>query len=137
MRISDWSSDVCSSDLVVAAFVLAAIFGKDPPTEPTSPRRKRKGLHLNDDPNPWYMQSQYRFGSGNSAAHNRWHKRSEEHTSALQSLMRNSYAVFCFKKNNKRQNTAMTPRQPNTTYSQTFMETPNTELNTLEHSSIL
>src|SRR3546814_3211717 len=59
---------------VVAAFVLAAIFGKDPPTEPTSPRRKRKGLHLNDDPNPWYMQSQYRFGSGNSAAHNRWHK---------------------------------------------------------------
>src|SRR3546814_1717848 len=26
--------------------------------------------------------------------------RSEEHTSELQSLMRNSYAVFCFKKNN-------------------------------------
>src|SRR3546814_8167430 len=79
---------------VVAAFVLAAIFGKDPPTEPTSPRRKRKGLHLNDDPNPWYMQSQYRFGSGNSA-------RSEEHTSELQSLMRISYAVFCLKKQKK------------------------------------
>src|SRR3546814_14489408 len=30
-------------------------------------------------------------------------KRSEEHTSELQSLMRNSYAVFCLKKNNKRQ----------------------------------
>src|SRR3546814_5637546 len=27
--------------------------------------------------------------------------RSEEHTSELQSLMRNSYAVFCFKKKNK------------------------------------
>src|SRR3546814_1543085 len=27
------------------------------------------------------------------------HKRSEEHTSELQSLMRNSYAVFCLKKN--------------------------------------
>src|SRR3546814_10316865 len=27
--------------------------------------------------------------------------RSEEHTSALQSLMRNSYAVFCLKKKNK------------------------------------
>src|SRR3546814_12248999 len=26
------------------------------------------------------------------------HRRSEEHTSALQSLMRNSYAVFCLKK---------------------------------------
>src|SRR3546814_14884836 len=63
----------CWGVAVVAAFVLAAIFGKDPPTEPTSPRRQRKGLHLNDDPNPWYMQSQYRFGSGNSAAHNRWH----------------------------------------------------------------
>src|SRR3546814_5756778 len=61
---------------VVAAFVLAAIFGKDPPTEPTSPRRKRKGLHLNDDPNP----------------------RSEEHTSELQSLMRSTYPVLCLKK---------------------------------------
>src|SRR3546814_40985 len=28
----------------------------------------------------------------------RWHLRSEEHTSELQSLMRNSYAVFCSKK---------------------------------------
>src|SRR3546814_8147258 len=30
--------------------------------------------------------------------------RSEEHTSELQSLMRISYAVFCLKKKNKRQN---------------------------------
>src|SRR3546814_159709 len=29
------------------------------------------------------------------------HNRSEEHTSELQSLMRNSYAVFCLKKKNK------------------------------------
>src|SRR3546814_10431746 len=29
-------------------------------------------------------------------------KRSEEHTSELQSLMRNSYAVFCLKKKNQR-----------------------------------
>src|SRR3546814_4375534 len=28
----------------------------------------------------------------------RWHRRSEEHTSELQSLMRCSYAVFCLKK---------------------------------------
>src|SRR3546814_10244818 len=91
VRISDWISDVCSSDLLavglaayfafgwlgvgaVAVFVLIVFFGKDPPTEQTGPRRKGKGLNLNDDPNPWYMQSQYRFGSGNSAAHNRWHK---------------------------------------------------------------
>src|SRR3546814_2795278 len=31
--------------------------------------------------------------------------RSEEHTSELQSLMRNSYAVFCLKKKPKEQNT--------------------------------
>src|SRR3546814_8079882 len=31
--------------------------------------------------------------------------RSEEHTSELQSLMRNSYAVFCLTKNNKKNNT--------------------------------
>src|SRR3546814_2986926 len=29
--------------------------------------------------------------------------RSEEHTSELQSLMRNSYAVFCLKKKNKKE----------------------------------
>src|SRR3546814_8943889 len=32
-------------------------------------------------------------------------KRSEEHTSELQSLMRISYAVFCLKKKNKTKNT--------------------------------
>src|SRR3546814_1170334 len=31
-------------------------------------------------------------------------KRSEEHTSELQSLMRNSYAVFCLKKQNTEEN---------------------------------
>src|SRR3546814_8663951 len=34
-------------------------------------------------------------------------KRSEEHTSELQSLMRISYAVFCLKKKNKKQYTEM------------------------------
>src|SRR3546814_1693703 len=33
-------------------------------------------------------------------AYARSSKRSEEHTSELQSLMRNSYAVFCWKKKN-------------------------------------
>src|SRR3546814_3612261 len=35
-------------------------------------------------------------------------KRSEEHTSELQSLMRISYAVFCLKKKNKKDNTHTT-----------------------------
>src|SRR3546814_7572700 len=34
----------------------------------------------------------------------REHPRSEEHTSELQSLMRISYAVFCLKKNTKKEN---------------------------------
>src|SRR3546814_7911294 len=34
----------------------------------------------------------------------RWHHRSEEHTSELQSLMRISYAVFCLKKKNRTTN---------------------------------
>src|SRR3546814_10567973 len=36
-----------------------------------------------------------------------WRKRSEEHTSELQSLMRISYAVFCLKKKKK---TTYTPK---------------------------
>src|SRR3546814_2189826 len=35
------------------------------------------------------------------AARDQWLVRSEEHTSELKSLMRNSYAAFCLKKNNK------------------------------------
>src|SRR3546814_2528493 len=35
--------------------------------------------------------------------------RSEEHTSELQSLMRNSYAVFCLKKKNKKKKTRNNP----------------------------
>src|SRR3546814_8790929 len=37
--------------------------------------------------------------------------RSEEHTSELQSLMRNSYAVFCLKKKNTQQQTTTTQTQ--------------------------
>src|SRR3546814_8198429 len=50
----------------------------------------------------------HRLGHHWSSGH-RWSNwlcdriRSEEHTSELQSLMRSSYAVFCLKKNNKKQ----------------------------------
>src|SRR3546814_6197437 len=51
----------------------------------------------------------------------RKHRRSEEHTSELQSLMRISYAVFCLKKKNKTTNrnqthTHTTQQSPQTTY---------------------
>src|SRR3546814_4566589 len=43
-------------------------------------------------------------------------KRSEEHTSELQSLMRTSYAVFCLKKKNKHNNNHATHIQHTTYY---------------------
>src|SRR3546814_8848994 len=41
-------------------------------------------------------------------ASRRRRRRSDEHTSELQSLMRNSYAVFCLKKKNKQERSAYT-----------------------------
>src|SRR3546814_2195221 len=45
-----------------------------------------------------------RFGRLDILDNNAASQRSEEHTSELQSLMRNSYAVFCLKKTKKRTN---------------------------------
>src|SRR3546814_6569414 len=87
MRISDWSSDVCSSDL------------KTPPSVflmPMSFAALLGGLMTLVGTSPNIIVSRVRedmlgkpFG------------RSEEHTSELQSLMRISYAVFCLKKKKK------------------------------------
>src|SRR3546814_3081661 len=104
MRISDWSSDVCSSDLDIH-----------------HTRRQNIG-HLHEK---FEHREAYRFGrlqyhriarrqsrrdfarhheQGNiprydlGADAQRLAVRSEEHTSELQSLMRISYAVFCLKK---------------------------------------
>src|SRR3546814_5484125 len=79
MRISDWSSDVCSSDLRIPARPAGS-------RNPLIPRSCRSGGAA---PTMQKMTSN-RF---------RWAWwRSEEHTSELQSLMRISYAVFCLKK---------------------------------------
>src|SRR3546814_2428248 len=51
------------------------------------------------------LEGDQRGGAGNLATHyakTSWDKRSEEHTSELQSLMRISYAVFCLKKKKER-----------------------------------
>src|SRR3546814_9413477 len=87
MRISDLSSDVCSSDLHHRAG------GADRAVGGLHPSGRLRGssagwrisveLHR-----PWLCQY------GRSAER----RRSEEHTSELQSLMRISYAVFCLKK---------------------------------------
>src|SRR3546814_8043496 len=91
MRISDWSSDVCSSDL--SAFL-----------EEFETAYKRASYSLLLGSNPFApdakisdqdMAMSYTSAMDQARAH-----RSEEHTSELQSLMRISYAVFCLKKTN-------------------------------------
>src|SRR3546814_4508953 len=116
MRISDWSSDVCSSDLHIdfgasrsqifgdavpigedAAQLVKArepmfeddrIFGpRKIAVRPADiPRHRRRGGQRGGEQRPRFQE---RAGK---------RLRSEEHTSELQSLMRISYAVFCLKK---------------------------------------
>src|SRR3546814_5918656 len=107
MRISDWSSDVCSSDLLQSQLSVSArphrhrLISDDgagrrgrrwlAPAAGTRQSRRAQDVFDGDvdgrtccaDPDP---------------------RRSEEHTSELQSLMRISYAVFCWKKKNKTYN---------------------------------
>src|SRR3546814_3898223 len=85
MRISDWSSDVCSSDLRCLAGDAACR------------RRSHRGLVAEILP---HRRRGRRSLSALCLDHGMGHRggRSEEHTSELQSLMRISYAVFCLKK---------------------------------------
>src|SRR3546814_5683363 len=62
-------------------------------------RRRLQGFGL-DDLGEAVAQGMHRF---DAAAPDVLQNRSEEHTSELQSLMRISYAVFCLKKNKKKQ----------------------------------
>src|SRR3546814_2189263 len=86
MRISDWSSDVCSSDLSRDRFARRV--------ECTLNGRFRRMKNGSSGYLP--VESGNRWGTSGRLC-----IRSEEHTSELQSLMRISYAVFCLKKKNK------------------------------------
>src|SRR3546814_1846174 len=113
LRISDWSSDVCSSDLdldftrEVLADVLRANDRKITideiqrrvaehfrikPADMVSARRAREVAR----PRQVAMYLAKRLTPRSLPEIGR--RRSEEHTSELQSLMRISYAVFCLKK---------------------------------------
>src|SRR3546814_5449773 len=112
MRISDWSSDVCSSDLPTpdstdhcsAALLL-------PPCIRRNPLCYRAAILIPGHSR--LMQGSPKAGAKTAPGEClRWGEkrpfnkrlcaaqpaRSEEHTSELQSLMRISYAVFCLKK---------------------------------------
>src|SRR3546814_9658058 len=116
MRISDWSSDVCSSDLVArhcpgvsSVFRLRrlAASGAVAATAAHTLRRLAGGHYGSG--RDW--QPGRASGRGGGLPDGRL-VRSEEHTSELQSLMRTSYAVFCLKKknNNSQQATAASPQ---------------------------
>src|SRR3546814_9955142 len=88
MRISDWSSDVCSSDL--RAPQLGTTGG-------TSDARFIKD-HCTVAELGLLNATAHKVDEHVPLDHLARLTRSEEHTSALQSLMRISYAVFCLKK---------------------------------------
>src|SRR3546814_3087810 len=124
MRISDWSSDVCSSDLEEVLRVPGRVERLDAAKAPLHGLARRRlarcpagnrrahrlaelvqqGVVVEGVVDRGGHGGLGREGSVASScrradrrARAKW-GRSEEHTSELQSLMRTSYAVFCFKK---------------------------------------
>src|SRR3546814_5449083 len=103
MRISDWSSDVCSSDLPDRG-------AGSPSLSSSGDTGKAYGAASGRVGSPWSSHANRAAAQRNSLGGkespiNRTESgRSEEHTSELQSLMRISYAVFCLKKKKNRNN---------------------------------
>src|SRR3546814_8311261 len=114
MRIWDWSSDVCSSDLGTAAMALCQMEGAEPspgiittsgpePCTVTEMRRDEKtdaasaspGIRLAIVNASAPASHHLRFCSIVSHIGASIHPRSDEHTPELPPLIRTSYAVFC------------------------------------------
>src|SRR3546814_4137320 len=109
MRISDWSSDVCSSDLTwVLKSGERTLVDSEGVALPLSTAEYNLMLAFVTRPNQVLSRDQLlditqgrEANPFDRAIDNQISRlRSEEHTSELQSLMRNSYAVFCLKKKN-------------------------------------
>src|SRR3546814_10232958 len=135
MRISDWSSDVCSSDLdrrpaglLAPGTQCVAPAGAGPAVD--GPRHALDARRQRSRREPWprhpledradagagrrrehaapglaepaghrgQVQRAQRAGGDRDLARPRGRRRSEEHTTELQSLMRTSYAVYCLQK---------------------------------------
>src|SRR3546814_7591525 len=95
MRISDWSSDVCSSDLYSTCRKPRSILC--PAQRPKACRPFTAWSSVSCV--CWmHCTSCEAFRLLRHGCASRRLRRSEEHTSELQSLMRISYAVFCLKK---------------------------------------
>src|SRR3546814_5905049 len=104
MRISDWSSDVCSSDLYTPRELEAQVedSGTDLLVTVSAAALLPTALAVLDGSS----LKQLVVGSvaGGLPAAKSLLYRSEENTSELQSLMRNSYAVFCLTKQHNNNN---------------------------------
>src|SRR3546814_4610945 len=114
MRISDWSSDVCSSDRCWLTGYSKAVlqqqikkesdfqtfFAEAPEIHPNSSLIKGVvcGVRVEEIEDPLVRKARYMDKLIDELAKGKALERSEEHTSELQSLMRISYAVFCLKK---------------------------------------
>src|SRR3546814_5890513 len=106
MRISDWSSDVCSSDLKQRAGGdgLLRCLHSALPRRSAIPRTHRAMDRARRT--RAYRRAHRRRRAGPRGAARalplfaELFARSEEHTSEIQSLMRISYAVFCLEKKN-------------------------------------
>src|SRR3546814_4029403 len=114
MRISDWSSDVCSSDLAgIPARLLRVGFVGELGYEIHVPASQGEALWdalleagQPEGIRPFGVEAQrvLRLEKGHIIiGQDTDGLRSEEHTSELQSLMRTSYAVFCLKKKTQHQ----------------------------------
>src|SRR3546814_5922584 len=123
MRISDWSSDVCSSDLessrsgfsreLSSAWQTASrILKQETIAQKETPQPRLRGFGVKTLAMTYsrMLGAHYHRRVRVSLPSSGWdrvvprsycHQRSEEHTSELQSLMRISYAVFCLKKKKK------------------------------------
>src|SRR3546814_1253584 len=114
MRISDWSSDVCSSDLSSALSSSSWPWGF-PPTMGNGGMARARPVSRHARACPVAIAKTATAAAKRLAG---WrmrrdtpsYDRSEEHTSELQSLMRTSYAVFCLKKKTKNQYGCTTTR---------------------------
>src|SRR3546814_8109434 len=123
MRISDWSSDVCSSDLIVGGLSNPSISSpgssqieieRGPSARVMPCWRSQSSAAVSNAvatsassassspqfpvPGPIPCSAGWARASSSICAEIRPTVRSEEHTSELQSLMRSTYAAFCLKK---------------------------------------
>src|SRR3546814_10096380 len=103
MRIKDWSSDVCASDLIVEAGLDLQSSEAGPQPDAELVRIGRLEIVVQETKlaaatrrRPREQLVPTRLGQIDRVERHAG-ARSEEHTSELQSLMRISYAVFCLK----------------------------------------